>query len=822
MATVHSIAGCSQDLASCRLRGLATKILGVLLASLLLPLLILPAPVVAAVPKMLNYQGRMTDSSDNLIDGTTYYYQFEIYDDPTAGNLLWGSHEDFHSTCGVAITPSKGVFNTIIGDDTVNNMSDLDIDFDTNPYYLLIKISATQSNNVACEGTLGAGASYESLSPRQRIVSSGYAFTARELSGDYGEEITNPSDDILALSGVSGGDNTDVYFNLDGTYPIIYSNTDSALGIDDDLIFVGAQAITTSTGNLSLTPAGNLTINTTGGTVLVDDNLDVDGAGPHDIANTLNTDTLVVDTLLDVNEDIDIDLDAADEEVRLTQSAVAGTEYPGSGDPTGLFFIDDNRTGATTDEIQEATLVFDSEGTYALAVLDGNAYFEDIVYLGSANTYFNASGALVMGSQLITDIGATGTDFTTGGGLTLAGAFIANGAVTLGDGGDDIAINSNDWDISGAGVGSGFTQFTVDNLQLDGNTLTTTTGNLTLDSNDGTTQVNDNLDVVGNTTSTAGYADFGSYLRASEIRSEGNLYANYDGADGDSYLYFYDNSSPTTESLMWDDVSGYGDGAGFHLSDDFELEGNIRKSTANLSINASSGTLSLQTGGTDKVTVSANGDMTLNNTTYGFMTFGELASAPTGAAARQYYNTTNDMMYYYDGNISGWRSMQGVSTLFLAPEYPNAVTACVSGSCTGTLTTGYDLVGNILYTFYKWEGTVAGTNIDFGIHLKMPDNFVSWASTAITFNYKTESNVQASNYVDWYLYEDGNGTALCSATSLYSSTGGTWYTDSFTTGGCANLSNLTAGDTFFIRIRLNDNSGAEDAAYAGKVTLFYR
>ena len=110
------------------------------------------------------------------------------------------------------------------------------------------------------------------------------------------------------------------------------------------------------------------------------------------------------------------------------------------------------------------------------------------------------SGNLDMGSNLILNIGNAGTDFTSGGGLTLAGTFTANGAVALGDGGDDIAINSNDWDISSTGVGTGFTSWTVDNIRIGysgTNEIDTSSGNLVLDSTGGTVQVDDNLNITG-------------------------------------------------------------------------------------------------------------------------------------------------------------------------------------------------------------------------------------------------------------------------------------------------------------------------------------
>ena len=73
----------------------------------------------------------------------------------------------------------------------------------------------------------------------------------------------------------------------------------------------------------------------------------------------------------DINEEIDIDLDAADEEIDIKQAAVAGT----AGVP--LFKIDDNRTGATADSTSEATLYIDAEGVYALALADGGFALAD-------------------------------------------------------------------------------------------------------------------------------------------------------------------------------------------------------------------------------------------------------------------------------------------------------------------------------------------------------------------------------------------------------------------------------------------------------------
>lgn len=80
--------------------------------------------------------------------------------------------------------------------------------------------------------------------------------------------------------------------------------------------------------------------------------------------------TVKVTTLLDVDEDIDIDFDAADEEINITQAAVAGTE------DVALIKITDARTGDTATETSEATIWIDAEGVYAIAAVDGKIYAE--------------------------------------------------------------------------------------------------------------------------------------------------------------------------------------------------------------------------------------------------------------------------------------------------------------------------------------------------------------------------------------------------------------------------------------------------------------
>lgn len=100
----------------------------------------------AAVPHLINYQGRLTDASGNPLTGS-YDINFKIYDAETAGNLLWQETQ-------TAVVVDKGLFGILLGSVTA-----LNIPFDQ-PYFLEIKV-----------GT-------EVMSPRQRITSSGYAIRA--------------------------------------------------------------------------------------------------------------------------------------------------------------------------------------------------------------------------------------------------------------------------------------------------------------------------------------------------------------------------------------------------------------------------------------------------------------------------------------------------------------------------------------------------------------------------------------------------------------------------------------------------------------------
>lgn len=124
------------------------------------------------VPKIISYQGRLTNPSGDLLggSGTIYYFKFSIWDDPTSTstvNRVWPTADPGIATS----TVTSGVFNVNIGD-TANNYPDaLTYDFyQSSDVYLRVEVSSN-------------GTDFETLSPRQRIAASGFAVNAETLSG---------------------------------------------------------------------------------------------------------------------------------------------------------------------------------------------------------------------------------------------------------------------------------------------------------------------------------------------------------------------------------------------------------------------------------------------------------------------------------------------------------------------------------------------------------------------------------------------------------------------------------------------------------------
>jgi hypothetical protein len=111
-------------------------------------LLISSVTVSADIPKLINYQGMLTDNSSNPLTGT-YDINFKVYNAPSGGDKRWEETQT-----DVAVT--NGLFNVILGNATLGG---IDLDF-SEEYWL----------EVTVEG--------EQMGERLRFTSVGYAYRA--------------------------------------------------------------------------------------------------------------------------------------------------------------------------------------------------------------------------------------------------------------------------------------------------------------------------------------------------------------------------------------------------------------------------------------------------------------------------------------------------------------------------------------------------------------------------------------------------------------------------------------------------------------------
>lgn len=187
-------------------------------------ILFLAVPVFASIPYLINYQGKLTDSTGaNVADGP-YAITFSIYDVSSGGSALWSEVS--------AVTVTKGVFNHLLGSVTTlpSNLFSGSSD-----RWLGIKVGSDAE-----------------MTPRQRIASNAYTF---ETEGDF----VKISGDVMTgtLNIGSGGD----------------------LIVDTTTLF--ADASTNRVGVGTASPENELHIGQGGSPILkIDGAVNIDGAGP--------------------------------------------------------------------------------------------------------------------------------------------------------------------------------------------------------------------------------------------------------------------------------------------------------------------------------------------------------------------------------------------------------------------------------------------------------------------------------------------------------------------------------------------------------------
>jgi hypothetical protein len=136
----------------------------------------------AQVPQLINYQGKITDAQGDPLFGT-FSILFSIYDQESAGNLLWFQT---HPTVNV----TDGVFQVLLGG-TLDPFNDL---FEQpGERYLAIKVG-----------------NYDEMTPRFHLTSTAYSIRAHSAdradsvaSGAVVKSINSLKDDVQLVQGAN-------------------------------------------------------------------------------------------------------------------------------------------------------------------------------------------------------------------------------------------------------------------------------------------------------------------------------------------------------------------------------------------------------------------------------------------------------------------------------------------------------------------------------------------------------------------------------------------------------------------------------------------
>jgi hypothetical protein len=116
----------------------------------------------STVPKIINYQARVTDSSGVPVPNGSLSIKVSIYDSASGGTCLYAVRGSCGTPTAKTVTATNGVFSTLIGEAGDNTIPDAL--FDASALYLGI--------------TIGSDAE---MTPRKRIGASGYALNADRL-----------------------------------------------------------------------------------------------------------------------------------------------------------------------------------------------------------------------------------------------------------------------------------------------------------------------------------------------------------------------------------------------------------------------------------------------------------------------------------------------------------------------------------------------------------------------------------------------------------------------------------------------------------------
>jgi len=147
-------------------------LLAVALSVLILLFLGHRTAALTTVPTKMNFQGRLTDSSGNVMANGTYNMKLRLYTVSSGGSTVWTEDRLVSAAQGVTVT--NGLFSIKLGDISALSASL----FASGDLYLEVELptpaTATSASPTWTEGP---------MTPRSQLATSAYAYNAETLDG---------------------------------------------------------------------------------------------------------------------------------------------------------------------------------------------------------------------------------------------------------------------------------------------------------------------------------------------------------------------------------------------------------------------------------------------------------------------------------------------------------------------------------------------------------------------------------------------------------------------------------------------------------------
>jgi len=161
----------------------------------------------ADIPQIITYQGRVTDTTGDIVPNGDYDMKFVIYDDPTAGAILWNS-----GTLTVSVT--GGIFSVHLGKSPQPPIS---LSFDED-YWIEVVIDGDDQSPRTQLGSVGYSYMSSGIVPGTEITGSISTGTNAALKGSnmatsgfnhglYGESISNGGTGVYGFAISTTGPN---------------------------------------------------------------------------------------------------------------------------------------------------------------------------------------------------------------------------------------------------------------------------------------------------------------------------------------------------------------------------------------------------------------------------------------------------------------------------------------------------------------------------------------------------------------------------------------------------------------------------------------